>query len=308
MTALESDDVRWEATIWGLEPKWTREPDLEGAKKVLSLLGVVPGTVDISFLAQGGFNKIYDVASRGNETDLILRVALPVDPEHKTRSEVATMEWVRCNTDLPVPTVINYQANKANPVTFEWILMTKMPGKPLDDEVWRSIPYPAKEELVKRFAEYSSCVFKKQLSGVGNIYSADSPKVGRIVSMIFFWGDNIHQDVNRGPFSSSREWIKARLTLCKNDSLSKLAKYSNEGVSGSDEEDDQEDAQRTLEIVNRLTPLVDQILPLRHLEAETSMLFHDDLNRHNVFVDDCGALTAKPFRAVTSQRQFDWDY
>lgn len=156
--------------------------------------------------------------------------------------------------------------------------MTKLPGKPLTD-VWKSLPYAAKECLTKRFAEYSACLFKNQLSGIGNIYAALDPKVDRIVSMHFFWGDHIHQDVCRGPFSSSRDWMNVRLALSEYDGRSMLAKLSNKSDVNSDDEAELDDARRTLEFINRLTPLVSQILPIDALDDEPSMLFHDDLSR-----------------------------
>lgn len=295
MAGAAFQGLEWAATTFGLEPTWTLEPDLEAAKQIVKSVGVMEGTgtigtINVSFLSQGAFNKIYEIPMHKNEQTLILRLALPVDPRYKTLSEVATMEWMRHNTNVPVPTVVSHDASSANPVGFEWILMTKLPGKPLAD-AWRSLSYPAKEGLAKRFAVYSSSLFKNQLSGIGNIYAASFPKVDRIVSMHFFWGDHIHQDVSRGPFSSTRNWMDARLALSEHDCRSTLTKYSDRNGIDTDDEDALDDAQRTLKIVNRLKALVGQIFSIGHLEDEPSMLFHDDLSQHNILVDDGGALT-----------------
>lgn len=104
----------------------------------------------ITFLAQGGFNKVYTVSSPHNE-DLILRIALSVDPRFKTLSEVATMEWMLHNTSALIPRVLRYGESRMNIVGFEWILMVESPGRHLGD-VWHTIPYTAKEALVKRIA------------------------------------------------------------------------------------------------------------------------------------------------------------
>ena len=139
-----------------------------------------------SFLAQGAFKKLYNVNSENDTETLILRVTLPVDPRYKTLSEVATINWILYNTNIPVPVVIAFEASRTNPVGFEWILMTKLLGKPLTDR-WRSLPhYLAKEALIQWFAEYSSRLFKRQLSCIGNIYTVSLPKMDRIVSMQFF--------------------------------------------------------------------------------------------------------------------------
>jgi hypothetical protein len=107
------------------------------------------------------------------------------------------------NNNIQVPFFIAYDASRANPIGFEWILETKFPGEPLAD-MWRPMPHLAKEGLVKRFAEYSSCLCKRQLVCSGNIYAASPSKMDRIVSLPFLWCDHIHQDVRRGPFTSSR--------------------------------------------------------------------------------------------------------
>jgi hypothetical protein len=289
MEGSEFEGLKWIPKTFGLEPAWTLEPNLEAAKQIVKSR-MSRSSVTISFLAQGAFNKLYNVTSDEDTETLILRIALPVDPRHKTLSEVATMDWMLYNAKIPVPVVIAYEASRTNPIGFEWILMTKLAGRPLAD-TWRSLPYLAKEGLVKRFAEYSSCLFKTQLSCIGNIYTVSPPKVDRIVSMQFFWGDHIHQHVRRGPFSSSRDWIEARLALNEHDCHLIMAKYPVRTGLDSDDEDALDDAERTLQIIQRLSPLVGQIFPSGRLGEEPSILFHDDLSKHNILVDDSGTLT-----------------
>lgn len=281
--------LAWVPETFGLRATWTLEPDLEAAKQIVKS-HLAGGSITISLLAQGGFNKIYDVTSDEDPKTLILRIALPVDPCYKTLSEVATMEWMLQNTNVPVPVVVNSSSSGANPVGFEWILMTKLPGQPLA-HAWRSLPYVAKEGLTKQFAEYSSCLFKKQLGRIGNIYAASPLQMGRIVSMHFFWGDHIHQKVCRGPFASSKDWIKARLALSESDCLLIMSKHPVRTGLNSDDEDALDDAERTLRIVERLQPLVDQIFSSSQSSEETSMLFHDDLSKHNILVHDNGTVS-----------------
>ncbi|KAK3938776.1 hypothetical protein QBC46DRAFT_264765, partial [Diplogelasinospora grovesii] len=142
---------------------------------------------------------------------------------------------------------------------------------------------------------------KRQLSCIGNIYAASPPKVGRIVSMDFFWGDHIHQDVRRGPFSSSRDWIEARLALSEHDCRSVMARYPARNGLDSDDEDALDDAERTLQIIKRLSPLVGQIFPSGQQSGEEpSMLFHDDLSKHNILVDDSGAFGVVDWECVSA--------
>ncbi|KAF3940737.1 hypothetical protein ABW19_dt0205057 [Dactylella cylindrospora] len=130
--APQFDGLQWVQETFSLEPKWTVEPDPEAIKQAIKEK-CEPSAQDIavSFLAQGAFNKIYNVQIDG-ET-LIMRVFLPVDPMHKTLSEVATVQWVRLHTSLPVPEILCYNSHRGDKVGFEWILMEKIPGKPLAD-------------------------------------------------------------------------------------------------------------------------------------------------------------------------------
>jgi hypothetical protein len=296
MAKTDFQGLEWTQTLWGLEPTWSTSPDPAAIAELIKSLGIT--NASISFLAQGAFNKVYTVTSPGAE-DLILRLTLPVDPCFKTLSEVATMEWMRFNTSIPVARVLRYAESRANIVGCEWILMTALSGKHLAD-VWRTISYAAKEALVKRIAGVWAELFRRPLRGIGNIYSSSEeeggpPEVGRIVSMQFFWGDHIHQDVSRGPFSSSREWLLTRLGLYEHECRDALVKYEGKEREGmeSDDEDEIEDAERTLDIVARLKVVVDKIFPAGQDQQgdEASSFLHDDLSNHNILVDDDGALT-----------------
>jgi len=166
-TQPDFSGLEWVRDLWGTEPRWTAELDEEAIKQTAQCRLKLPGECTIKFLAQGAFNKLYIVKSP--EKEIVARVTLPVDPGWKTLSEVATLQWVRDNTTLPVPEVLAYQANRSSPIGFEWILLTKMPGKPWAD-VWREISFSAKEEITRRLALFCAETFQKQLRGIGNLF------------------------------------------------------------------------------------------------------------------------------------------
>lgn len=85
--------------------------------------GVLPA---VTFHAQGAFSKLYKISTMSEAC--LMRVSLPVDPRYKTESEVATIEFARQNTSLPVPQIIAFDSNNENELGFEWILMEMMPG------------------------------------------------------------------------------------------------------------------------------------------------------------------------------------
>ncbi|KAJ5352558.1 hypothetical protein N7452_001532 [Penicillium brevicompactum] len=163
----DQEGLLWEPDNFGhAQPKWTREPDIEAIKQTVQYL--YPGlTVEIEFLGQGGFNKVYAATIDGKE--FVMKVTLPVDPYFKTESEVATMDFVRSSTQLPIPKVFAYQSNRNNPIRFEWILMEKMPGEPFG-EVWMNISREAKEKMVRQIAQAQATLFQHQFKGIGSFY------------------------------------------------------------------------------------------------------------------------------------------
>ncbi|RFU32943.1 hypothetical protein B7463_g3395, partial [Scytalidium lignicola] len=271
----------------------------------------LPGTCAIEFLAQGAFNKVYIV--RSLEVEVVVRVTLPVDPAWKTLSEVATLKWVRENTSLPVPEVLAYRADRSSTIGFEWIIMNKIPGKPLA-EVWGDISFSAKETIVRQLALFCSNTFQKQMHGIGNLFPRQTLKtpcvklasashlqypcpfhVQKIVSAAFIWDNRIHQDVFRGPFTSSKDWLFARLMLVDNDYRSRLNRIQN--ITNSDDEEEEEEyeveeLEHIMDIILRLKSRLDEFFPTKNSQPEPSMIFHDDLSRSNILVDQDGVLTA----------------
>jgi hypothetical protein len=82
----------------------------------------------VNFLAAGSWNRAFVVVpcggtSEGTSTlrELIFRVALPaIGHFSKVTAEVATMAWVRRQTEIPVPEVLAYAGNRENEVGYEW--------------------------------------------------------------------------------------------------------------------------------------------------------------------------------------------
>ncbi|KAJ5599925.1 hypothetical protein N7450_000992 [Penicillium hetheringtonii] len=75
--------LRWKEDLFGLIPGWTYEPDISSIEKTMEAIHLST-EIQVKFLTQGGFNKIYKV--HHNEETYIMRVSLPVQPVHKTKS------------------------------------------------------------------------------------------------------------------------------------------------------------------------------------------------------------------------------
>ncbi|KAF4550830.1 Hypothetical protein D9617_15g041800 [Elsinoe fawcettii] len=231
--------IRWVNRVFGAEPEWVVEPDLEAVKRTLQDQPLLAGKeISLEFLAQGAFNKVYIVDSKSVDTtsdqggtkQYIMRITLPVDPRRKTASEVATLQWLRENTIMPVPRVFSHHESHKNKIEFEWILMSKIEGASLRT-VWREIDLVAKLALAERIAVYCAEIMNRQFEGVGCLYHADEHcdglaekeegknhriyRVHEMVATDFIWQNPAFMAVNRGPFKGTRDWSLARLDIAE---------------------------------------------------------------------------------------------
>jgi hypothetical protein len=70
-------------------------------------------------------HQAYSVALADGRV-VIARIARRFMPRLKTESEVATMEYIRTYTSIPVPTVYFYDSNPYNRLGGEYIIMSKV--------------------------------------------------------------------------------------------------------------------------------------------------------------------------------------
>lgn len=171
--------LRWsggyyEGPVWPQEREINIDVVRSLAKK--HLLGVATGpldelTLEVSFFAEGAFNKLYQISAPELPSSYLLRVTLPVEPFFKTESEVATIAFLRANTSIPVPNIIAWQSNidLEGVLGHEWMLMEKLDGVALYD-VWRKVPWDRKLALVDNIAELITELQSHVFDEIGALY------------------------------------------------------------------------------------------------------------------------------------------
>jgi hypothetical protein len=123
--------IRWRRTPFTEpDPVWAAEPDL---KLVLQIANKHKWMCDFSgcknvsveFFQEGAFNKLYIISAMetrtGNRTERILRFSMPIHPWFTIQSEVASMEFVRLQTTIPIPRVYIFDSSGENELGLEWI-------------------------------------------------------------------------------------------------------------------------------------------------------------------------------------------
>jgi len=352
--AQQEGKIEWvHSFLYSQAPEWRCEQDTAIMKAIVSpqLEAHGFGSTDISieFFAGGGFNKLYTITSSIADSDerheCIFRVTMPIDPWYKTESEVATMEYVRRYTSIPVPKVYAYDSSGDNKLGFEWIMMEKMAGKPLGDywdiEVDR-FDMNAKLHIARSVAEWvhelSMLVFDK----IGSLYiDWDSPeprfKLGRLVHGEFICGDRLGYRVYRGPFRDTEQFYRSVIDIQLQDILDpiqrtrfdarmrrieelekaeaereEVEKESDSGSSCSNGISDlrldwyqEEDFTIVPRACHALLSVLPLILPQDAAAREPMTLYYFDMSQRNVLLDDCGNLVGLVDWEIIGTRPYD---
>ncbi|KAI1276813.1 phosphotransferase enzyme family-domain-containing protein [Xylaria sp. FL0933] len=287
--------LAWAKRGLSLCPEWEVEPTVESVVATLEVAIGCNQQYDVRFLHEGTLSKLYDV-SFGNQA-FVMRVSLPVHPRAKTEAEVATLDWVYQHTRLPVPRVRAHDSSRNNPLGFEWILMTKLEGKPLS-ECWSSVTMGSKERLVKQIAGFSRSTFRQPFrGGIGSLYKTISNVDG-----CSYVGKRARDGHRRlGSFTEASSWMKSRLRCALYDLESRLGGVTHDNERGT--------LQRMLDLTGRIDRLMPEFYPSA-TDPETScstareaalgnaeetsvrtMLHHDCLSLDNILINDDGIFT-----------------
>jgi hypothetical protein len=106
--------LKWASTTFGLEPRWTKEHEIDvialNARRYLGLETEVQ--VNLVFYAQRVFNRLYKFTT--SDCDCFMRISLPVHPRLKAEREVAIIDFVRRETEMPVPRILAFNSDNQN--------------------------------------------------------------------------------------------------------------------------------------------------------------------------------------------------
>ncbi|KAF8502779.1 hypothetical protein F5888DRAFT_1800325 [Russula emetica] len=286
--------LEWKYELFEVTPSWTVEPDMAVAKAIaLRHLHLTSSSYGIIFFSAGAFNKLFLLQplndAGGALESFIMRVGLPVDPYFKTTSEVATLQFVK-NTSIPVPQIIAFDSSADNELGFEWILMTKIPGVPLQS-LWESpdlvsfnFPlmgnlYPSSRPEIERVA------WLKDLSSKSRFVPlSDDPEfaIGPLTTIPFFYGDRIRLQNSRCAFETSSSYLTSLLHLHISSTMNRKIAASTDDEYDEDDISEFEDIIAAYESLLSVLPI---FFPSDASDAETFSLFHDDISTNNILVD-----------------------
>ncbi|KAJ7102516.1 kinase-like domain-containing protein [Mycena belliarum] len=183
-----------------------------------------PDVVNISKLAEGGFNRTFVVALRGGR-QVVARVPYPMTvPEYyAVASEVATIEYQR-SYGIPVPEIYGYSADSDNVAGIPYILMEFVHGPKLGD-VWSSLGDEEVISVLCQLTQLESRMMSQPFPAGGSLYfTKDLEKVapglgvpledkrfcvGPDTKLELWYGRRAGLDVDRGPYHSAEAALAA---------------------------------------------------------------------------------------------------
>ena len=198
-------------TLWPSSPKEYRVQRLLGGPKFLGVLrakklgrflspGSPPKAFDIERMLGGTFNRIVGIKMIGSEGEdpipLILRVSrLPWDA--RPDREVATLEYLRRHTNLPVPYVKAFDFTEDNPLKSPYIVQNRIAGVSL-------------QNACPGMSHKQWCTLAKEIAGmIIDLRKLSNPTSGLIESTT---KDDVVQHFSVCPFDIrkpfDREWKK----------------------------------------------------------------------------------------------------
>ena len=248
--------------------------------------------VSVKFLAEGAFNKAYTVDTKMTSDDTVksyvFRATLPVEPGDKVRNEVATLDYIKQRTKIPVPTVIAYDSSSENDLGFEWILMEKIPGAPLQD-IWRHLSDTSKAAITREIASYilqirENCDFHE----IGGLYHDSDGEfiVGPIVTQSMFMnGRRQLIPRNRGPYDHDSDYAQTLVDVQIADVHFLKTMPSNDPNFDKDLLKDGPDILHAMEGLLSLIPMIFPRKEKNDHESFRTTLLHPDLSLNNIMVD-----------------------
>jgi len=176
-----------------------------------------PDVSAIRKIAEGGFNRILEVTMKDGSSVLV-RLPYPSTLPRRlaVASEVATLDFLRTN-GIPVTRVLDYSTGE-NAVGAEYMLMEKLPGKPLSG-IWFSLAEEERCHILHKIVLMETKLFASRLPACGSIYyprdlPANIPRisipgsngglcVGPYASMRWWYGERGNLSIDRGPRKST---------------------------------------------------------------------------------------------------------
>ncbi|TFK95058.1 kinase-like domain-containing protein, partial [Pterulicium gracile] len=128
----------------------------------------------ISKFAEGGFNRLLQITMTDG-FKLIARIPYPLFAPRGLclACEVATMDFVRQHTAVPVPTVYSYDPTREKEAGTEYMFMELVDGVPLSEAMPEFDDMDEYAEVIRQMVEVEAAVMQLKFPAAGGLYYAE---------------------------------------------------------------------------------------------------------------------------------------
>ena len=128
--------------------------------------------VEMVKVAEGGFNKIF-LLTMDDGYEVIARIPTPIagPPHYMTASEVATMDFVRTQSNIPTPKVFAWasRVDDENPVGAGYMIIERAQGESLGS-CWLSLSTGELAAVIKQIVDMETRLFSASFAKHGSLY------------------------------------------------------------------------------------------------------------------------------------------
>ncbi|OJD21311.1 hypothetical protein ACJ73_07348 [Blastomyces percursus] len=267
--------------------------NVDGLKAVASKAVNARSCTSITKLSEGSYNKVY-LLVMDNGVQVVARIPNPyLPPRVSTASEVATLDFLRTELDIPVPRVLAWSSKKDQLVGAEYIVMEMAPGEELGKS-WMSMDISEKVNIVPQlaniqaracsvdFKSYGSLYYRDDVDGCQDIPSnSDRFCIGPAAAISFWEAEREAMDKYRGPWTSPESYAKdiARREM---DWIRRYAK-SRDHSDPLKQSTSQESPDCHIQLLDKYLKIVPLVLP-SDVNLYRSTIWHPDLHSGNIFI------------------------
>lgn len=167
--------LKWETHLFSpvmVRPRWTQDLPIDDLKAfaLQGLAGEGVGNLEVTFLVEGLFNRVYRVHT-DHKKQYVLRVSLLTDYHNKTACEAATLGYLKLKTSLPFPEVYASESSSSNLLGYEYTLEEFVSGTELSRR-WNKLSFPQLSRVIRRLATFQAQLFHQHFHAVGGLRKA----------------------------------------------------------------------------------------------------------------------------------------
>lgn len=172
----------------------------------------IDGIASITKLAEGGFNRVLQITFSDGYAVLARLPYRTTAPKHyAVASEAATLGLLR-SQGIPVPTVLAYSPDHANPVGTEYILLEKIGGTSLSDQ-WFYMDNKTRVKIMRQIVDVEARFMSIHFPASGSLYYRRDLKSHNAIPVFEQDDPSSPDQIVVGPSAQHEWWYQQRALL-----------------------------------------------------------------------------------------------